>query len=101
MRPLAADGVQAAQHIHGLRRQRHQMLAAGFHAPGWDRPKRHIKIEFSPFRFCRFAGTRQCPPHQLYAEIDLIAAAVVVEVIEQLADLRSSQCGFMLRLVGR
>ena len=77
------------------------MLAAGFHTPGRDRPKRCVEIEFGPFRLCRLARSCQCPPHQLYAEIDLIAAAVVVEVIEQLADLRSSQCGFMLRLVGR
>src|SRR5690606_26806686 len=79
VRPVATDGVQATQHLYGLRWQRHNMLAAGFHAPGWDRPKRRIEIEFSPFRLCCFAGTRQCPPHQLDAEIDLIAAAVIVD----------------------
>lgn len=98
--PVAADGVQAAQHLYGLRRQRHNMFATGFHAPGWDRPKRRIEIEFSPFRLCCLARACQCPPHQLDAEIDLIAAAVVVEVVEQLADLRGGQRRLVLRLVG-
>lgn len=98
--PVTADGMQAAQHIHGLRRQRHPMLAAGFHAPGWDRPKRRIEIEFSPFRLCRCAGTRQCPPHQLHAEIDLIAVAVVCEVTQQFADLLFTQRRLVLGFVG-
>ena len=76
------------------------MLFAGLHALGRNAPLGAVQVDLGPFGFGDFAGSRQGPPHQLHAIVDLEGAAVVVEVVEQLADLPGGEGGLVLRLVG-
>ena len=92
----ARQGVQHLHHLHGLRRQRHDVGGFHLHALRRNAPLCSLQVELCPARRNQFGRAYKREGHQLHGQARVRPALVCLDFAQQLGQLFFTKAGVVL-----